>query len=451
MREIPDWVELLFSLTSLIFAVQLALIFLLSSRYSDPSTNVSPLSPSTKGFKTAAVVPVYGEDENVFERAIVKLTRLFDRVIVVGDGVSEPYRSIALAHGAEFYSVPRSGKRRALEYGVSLLRDEKYVALVDSDTEVPDETYWKSLAVLESGYDALTVRIMYKGDNLTARAQDFLGYYNDVLNRAFARLGKVYVLNGQFSVYRVVKLREIIAGLSSRKLLGRLIVVGDDKELTSRAHRAGLRLAYLSSAAAVTYGASSLIIAIKQLLRWTRSGYLYLFLDLVSLNYRRGYLYYIAGVVSVLYPIFGALVTALELTYPHYHQMLINLNDPFLLVREWTKELLAIIGVLPNEPRLFVSFIREPFVNDSTLLLAETLKLAADLLTALATLGFAMQVLPKAREDPKGAVLSLGLLGIQGLLSIYSLMTLYRVSSWLTRGQEPEKRSELRWNEQARQ
>jgi hypothetical protein len=201
----------------------------------------------------------------------------------------------------------------------------------------------------------------------------------------------------------------------------------------------------------VTYGASSLIIAIKQLLRWTRSGYLYLFLDLVSLNYRRGYLYYIAGVVSVLYPIFGALVTALELMYPHYHQMLINLNDPFLLVREWAKELLAIIGVLPNEPRLFVSFIHEPFVNDSTLLLAETLKLAADLLTALATLGFAMQVLPKAREDPKGAVLSLGLLGIQGLLSIYSLMTLYRVSSWLTRGQEPEKRSERGWNEQARQ
>ena len=60
MGEIPDWVELLFSLTSLIFAVQLALIFLLSSRYSDPSTNVSPLSPSAKGFKTVAVVPVYG-------------------------------------------------------------------------------------------------------------------------------------------------------------------------------------------------------------------------------------------------------------------------------------------------------------------------------------------------------------------------------------------------------
>ncbi|MCQ4345446.1 MAG: glycosyltransferase [Sulfolobaceae archaeon] len=443
MREIPDWVELLLSLTSLIFAVQLALIFLLSSRYSDPSTNMSPLSPSAKGFKTAAVVPVYGEDENVFERVIVKLTRLFDRVIVVGDGVSEPYRSIALAHGAEFHSIPRSGKRGALEYGVSLLRDEKYVALVDSDTDVPDETYWKSLAVLESGYDALTVRITYKGDNLTARAQDFLGYYNDVLNRAFARLGKVYVLNGQFSVYRAVKLREIIAGLSSRKLLGKLIVVGDDKELTSRAHRAGLRLAYLSSAEAVTYGASSLITAIKQLLRWTRSGYLYLFLDLMSLNYRRGFLYYIAGMDSVLYPIFGAIVTALELTYPHHHHhILINLNDPFLwLVMEWTKELLAILGVLPKEPRLFVAFVHKPFVNDSTLLLAGALKLAADLLTTSATLGFVMQVLPKARDDPKGALVSLGLLGIQGLLSIYSLITLYRVSSWLTRGQEPDKRS----------
>ena len=443
MMEIPDWVELLFSFTSLIFAVQLALIFLLSSRYSDPSNNVSPLSPSAKGFKTAAVVPVYGEDENVFERVIVKLTRLFDRVIVVGDGVSEPYRSIALAHGAEFYSVPRSGKRGALEYGISLLRDEKYVALVDSDTEVPDETYWKSLAVLESGYDALTVRIRYKGDSLTARAQDFLGYYNDVLNRAFARLGKVYVLNGQFSVYRAVKLKEIIAGLSLRKLLGRLIVVGDDKELTSRAHMAGQRLAYLSSAEAVTYGASSLIVAVKQLLRWTRSGYLYLFLDLASLNYRRGFLYYVAGVVSVLYPVLGASVTALGLMHPHHHQMLINLNDPFLwLVREWTMKLLAMIGVLPKEPRLFAVFVHEHFVSNSTLLLAGTLKLAADLLTALATLGFVMQVLPKAREDPKGAVVSLGLLWIQGLLSIYSLITLYKVSSWLTRGQEPEKRSE---------
>jgi len=100
------------------------------------------------------------------------------------------------------------------------------------------------------------------------------------------------------------------------------------------------------------------------------------------------------------------------------------------------------IGVLPKEPRLFAVFVHEHFVYDSTLLLAGTLKLAADLLTALATLGFAMQVLPKAREDPKGAVVSLGLLWIQGLLSIYSLITLYKVSSWLTRGQEPEKRSE---------
>jgi len=142
-------------------------------------------------------------------------------------------------------------------------------------------------------------------------------------------------------------------------------------------------------------------------------------------------------VVSVLYPISGAFVTALGLTYPHHHQMLIDLNDPFLwLVREWTKELLAIIGVLPNEPRLFVVFVHKHFVNDSTLLLAEALKLAADLLTALTTLGFVKQVLPKAREDPKGAVVSLGLLGIQGLLSIYSLITLFRVSSWLTRGQE---------------
>ena len=87
-------------------------------------------------------------------------------------------------------------------------------------------------------------------------------------------------------------------------------------------------------------------------------------------------------------------------------------------------------------------FVHEHFVYDSTLLIAGALKLEADLLSALATLGFVMQVLPKAREDPKGAVVSLGLLWIQGLLSIYSLLTLYKVSSWLTRGQVPEKRSE---------
>ncbi len=431
---------LLSAIASLLMLIQLSIIAIGLRAYEEPRCASLPTG------KRAAIVPVYNEDPNRFREVLMSLKGVFHRVIVVGDGVIEPYSSISKALGAEFYAIPKGGKKRAIEFGVSKLEDEDFVALVDSDTVVPKETAERALAVLNCGYDAVTVRVRVQGYGLLGRLADMYEAYKDVVARGFAGLGKLLVINGQFSVYRAEVLKRIAVNLSGRKVLGRPVIIGDDKELTSRFYELGNVAAYLSSSYVITSSPENVSQFIKQVIRWTRASYLYFIIDLAEGNFSRGVHYFVSGSFSLVLPFLTAVLSFTSVGMPR--RLVIHFSVPqiYVLVKafKWlTSRTIAHFHFF-HYHYLVPPMHRFPFFDDKLvhhltyyvdpiLMVSTTLVFLAKTLMTIPGIEIARAVWREAKRDITASIMAVGLYFAQTFISLYAVLTLFDFTKWLTR------------------
>ena len=422
------------ALISTLILLQLGALAVGLRLYKEPACN----GLKNRHARVAAIVPVYNERPERFAEVLRNLTSVFDRVIVVGDGVDEPYRGISLKAGAEFYSIPKSGKRRALEVGVAKLKDEEFVALVDSDTTVPKVTVEKAMAVLACGYDAVTVRITVQDSSLLGRLAQMYEFYKDLVARSFAGFGTVLVLNGQFSMYRASALKPLALGLSSRKLFGKTVIIGDDKELTSKLYSFGGKAAYLSSVWAVTSGPESVAHFVKQIVRWTRASYLYFFIDVIEANARRGAYYFFSGLFSLLVPPLTLVTTIISVGLPKAVVLRFSAPELVFLLRLAKRAFLHTLP--PHVPDLHG--VTSGFLTaakfivhhvDPLLLSAFALVFLTKVLVVVPGFEIVRMIGREVKNDLTAALMAFLLYSAQTYIALYAMLTVFDFTKWLTR------------------
>ena len=97
-----------------------------------------------------AIVPVHSESAILFSNSVESLRWQVARVIVVGDGVSEPYREICTRKGIEFISLSeRSGKRVAMAEGIKHVKTA-VTLFMDSDAVISSDAVMKVLSIISS-------------------------------------------------------------------------------------------------------------------------------------------------------------------------------------------------------------------------------------------------------------------------------------------------------------
>ena len=422
------------ALTSTLILLQLGALAVGLRAYKEPACNGLRNGQG----KVAAIVPVYNERPERFAEVLRNLTSVFDRVIVVGDGVDEPYKGISLKAGAEFYSIPKSGKRRALEIGVSKLENEEFVALVDSDTTVPETTVKKAIAVLACGYDAVTVRITVQDSSLLGRLAQMYELYKDLVARSFAGFGTVLVLNGQFSLYRASTLKVVALGLSSRKLFGRTVIIGDDKELTSKLYSLGGKATYLSSVWAVTSGPESVTHFVKQIIRWTRASYLYFFLDVIEMNVQRGAYYFFSGLFSLMVPPLTFLMTLISVGLPKGVVLRFSAPELVFLLRVVERAFLRVTPPHVSQLHGITSGFQTAtkFIVhhvDPLLASAFVLVLLTKVLVVVPGFEIVKGIGREVKNDLTAALMAFLLYLAQTYIALYAMLTVFDFTKWLTR------------------
>lgn len=249
----------------------------LSQRYRPAAT----AAPSSLGL--AAVIPVYNEDPDTFERclaSVVNQTRPARQVFVVDDG-SDDRRCFDLAQRwAEGYShivVHRfdgnRGKREAQVWAVTQATTD-IIATVDSDTVLRPDAFAQAMKPLADprvsavcGY----ARALNSTQNLLTRLID-LRYANAFLfeRAAYSVLGSVLCSTGVLSLWRRHVIADNADDYLNQRFLGIRVGYGDDRRLTAYALRTG-RVVLQESAIALTTVPTDLRGYVRQQVRWNKS------------------------------------------------------------------------------------------------------------------------------------------------------------------------------------
>lgn len=267
------WVlELVLSLIGLLPVTYLLTNAYLSRRRAC-SVRVPPVAPE----QITIVVPVHAEEPDRFRATLSSLARQGSRVVVVGDGCEEPYRSLALAEGAEFVGRPqRGGKKRALDAGLGRVTTP-FVLFVDSDTILPD-----GAAVRLSRYFAPDVGGVganlhhHESTSIAAGCAEFVERAREVVLRATSSKGNVLYLDGACMMFRTDLIRPFVASDEFQHLtvFGRETPLGDDWQLTDFVLGRGFRTVKAYDVAAVTHAPPTIPAFVRQNARWMRSSWI---------------------------------------------------------------------------------------------------------------------------------------------------------------------------------
>jgi cellulose synthase/poly-beta-1,6-N-acetylglucosamine synthase-like glycosyltransferase len=263
-----------FSLISLIYY----LINSYSSVFYHDKVNVEGYSPKD----VTIIVPVYNEDVGTFERVISGLQYQGSKFIVVGDSSLEPYRNITESSGGTFlYKEQREGKRKAIAYAMKLV-DTPFVMFVDSDAVLPPNGVNELLKKFED--DVGGVSGLIKIDNngsAVSYSSEFGERAREVVLKATSMHGNVLYLDGACSVYRTNLVKDFILSeeFTDYKVMGKISLLGDDRQLSSFVIKSGYRIARNFNVTVTTKSQKDFKSYFKQQVRWSRTGWVSLFRD----------------------------------------------------------------------------------------------------------------------------------------------------------------------------
>ena len=243
------------------------------SRRRDRGLRAPPAAPS----EITIVVPVHAEDPERFTATVRSLVLQGARTVVVGDGCGEPYRSIALAEGAEFVGVvPRQGKKRALAAGLATVTTP-FVLFVDSDTSLPAGAATRLSTYFADRVGGVGANLLHhENRTIAAGCAEFVERAREVVLRAMSSRGNVLYLDGACMMFRTELIRSFVASeeFQDLRVLGRPTRLGDDWLLTDYVLGRGYRTAKAYDVGAVTHPPETLAEFVRQNVRWTRSSWI---------------------------------------------------------------------------------------------------------------------------------------------------------------------------------
>ncbi len=228
------------------------------------------------------LIPVYNEDFNRFSNVLKSVSKQGSPFIVVGDGVNGRYKWITEALGGTFVTYPeRNGKRYAMRVGVSQVKTE-FVMFVDSDVIIPENTVRsliKNFGERVGGVGPM-IKIVDNGTKIS-KGSEFVERAREVVLRAMSHKGKSIMLDGQCSMYRTSLVKDFICSdeFTGLKLMGKPIMLGDDRQLTSHVLRKGYLTVRDPRVRVEVQPREHWSDYYKQNLRWSRAGWFAFFRD----------------------------------------------------------------------------------------------------------------------------------------------------------------------------
>ncbi|MGC8629224.1 MAG: glycosyltransferase [Candidatus Micrarchaeia archaeon] len=246
-------------------------------------------APSSAKKDVTAVVPVYNEDPELFERCVKAISIEGIRFIIVGDSSLEPYKSITEKAGGQFiYIEEHGGKRMALAEGIKHV-DTKYVLFVDSDTVIGKDTVSRMLPYFSNEVGGVGAKIQVRLDKrrLSTYALEFFHRLKEFGFAGLEHLGMPMVLDGECAMYRTELVKNYMQTNAYRYglIFGRRMLYADDRQLTAHILDLGYKAVRAHNVVASTKAPKTVRAVIRQAVRWTRAGYLYFFKELLDGTY----------------------------------------------------------------------------------------------------------------------------------------------------------------------
>jgi hyaluronan synthase len=242
--------------------------------------------------RLTVVVPVFNEDLTVLRGMLASLaaqTRLPQRVHVVNDGsalAADPvigeYDDVALAVAAwdpdgievRYDRIENSGKRHAQAVAFRADPEADVFATVDSDTVLDPEALERGTAPFcrrrVTAVAGLLLCLNWKA-NLLTRLTDLSFVSSFLVGRAsWSVLSSVTVNCGGLAFYRADVIRKWLPEYLTQTVLGRPVMSGDDRMLTTYALLEG-RTCFQRAAVGFTLLPANLSHLTRQRIRWWRS------------------------------------------------------------------------------------------------------------------------------------------------------------------------------------
>ena len=371
----------------------------------------SSLSPGN----LTVLIPVYKEKPEIFKKCIRSVASQKARLVVVGDGCSEPYKSITKENGGMFIYLPKNnGKKAALSEGIKRIKTD-YVMLLDSDTILSKNAVKGLLAGFDDrvGGVGAEIKIIKKKNKFIYYSSEMLQRLRQLSFKPMSYFGKVMVLNGQCSVYRTKLIKDFVSSDSflNAKFMGKKVNNGDDALLTRYVNSTGYKTKMMQNVLVYTDSQDSFKKLIKQTVRWSRTGYMYFFNDLKSGNLFKNGVFYAFSLVYIY-------------TLPLLTLVLIVLRGGLLL------NLIFRRGVYFGWLVFFRSLIQTPAVLSSFALPYTGLRVISILAGILMIV-----LLVRSVEENKIRFLSYGSIMLLVMLfsAIYGLLSISRHNQWMTR------------------
>lgn len=408
---------------------------------------LSPLKVAPKGKyglkDVTAVIPVYNEDPTLFEEVVKSVS--YVRFIVVGDGCLEPYYSITKKYDGTFiYLKERSGKRKALAEGVKRV-NTPLVLFLDSDTILPKESLLHMVMIMDDKIGGISPRIlMMNNGKLSYYYAEFFERMSEILQRALSKFGKVAVLYGHCALYQTELVKRLVLSKDfiEPRILGKKILIGDDRQLTAFVLNNGYKAFIDYDAIAYTAPPENISKFTNQVIRWTKSNYLYFIQDVIQGTLvKKGPLYVFNSIYTNVLPfvflVLGLLGLLADPKTISVHEILVYPMILFGFILRLIRSLVFLAGFLglnylfmaPNSLILHHHLI-DPNSIKHIYFIERSIRIAS----ALTSFPFAV-TLVKLVEKDKLKVITLGSVAliIQAFAAFYSIFTLFMPDSWRTR------------------
>lgn len=360
------------------------------------------------------LVPVYNENPKLFEKCILSISRQGSQFVVVGDSSLEPYKTITERYGGCFiYSKVRGGKRSALSLGMRSIAT-KYVMFVDSDTIIPKHAvrsmlskFWNDIGGVGS---SISIRL---NGNWISYASEFFEKLKEITFRAMAKSGAVMVLDGRCCMYRtgLIKRFMLSGEYKNYSLMGIRSGLSDDRHITSHMLGLGYKAVIDYNVIVKTESQRSLRMFVRQMVRWTRAGYMYFIDEFLHLRYiKKGPFYTFEMLYMYALPVATVFLFASRLYIYLFH---------------------GIDTAVSHELLLAYNMITLNFARVHLLIILYYLMQALDL-AGVAIFGIVLSTRVKKSKKKTFAYGGIAMLIIL-FATFYGLITIWKQNDWLTR------------------
>ncbi len=265
----PEWMIAFNILAACLWSFQLVFAFLYFRQRNSCLTIKRP--------SLSVVIPAFNETPDAIQRvvdSVVAQQHVNVEIYVIDDGSQVPIQ-LDSHPDVSLLRLPQNvGKRHAQIRGI---RQAKYdwIVTVDSDTVLePNALFCLYKEAVRNNFDAVTgtVYLSNARQNFLTKIVACLYWYGFAQERAYqAYFGAVNCCSGALALYRKSTFLKVADDYLTQTFLGKQIVAGDDRHITSLFAKQQKKIGYCFSAKAYTFSPSELRPFCRQQLRWSRS------------------------------------------------------------------------------------------------------------------------------------------------------------------------------------